>query len=695
VDELLSEFLSESHENLSQLDLDLVELEKDPTSAERLASVFRTFHTMKGVAGFLNFSKLEALAHAAEDLLSRLRDGELVLDAPITSSLLAAVDAVRRMLAVIAAQGDDGDSAYAELIESLAVESLAAVPTPPPAYAGAAKANGTAAAVDPARSRRRRKAEAEAPDGVRGNAKAIALEAGTAEDVPAAQSVEPLRPSRDDAARAPANAPARDDGGEPAAVPAAHDSTIRVNVHLLDKVMNLVGELVLVRNQVLQFASGSQESAFVGASQRLNLITTELQEGIMKTRMQPIGTIWSKFQRIVRDLALACDKQVRIAMEGEETELDKTLIEAIRDPLTHVVRNAIDHGIETPEARVAAGKPELLPFEVVGVAAHGKIALAMIPQLNPDAVILDIEMPEMNGLQTLAALRPRYPSLPVIMFSTLSARGATATLDALELGANDYVLKPSNAAGATGDLAAVTAELVRKLRLHCLGALGAARPPSAANPAQPALLAARPAHLASPAVVAIGVSTGGPNALGELLPAFPADLPVPLLIVQHMPRVFTKFLADRLASKSLIPVREASVGDQLEPGNAWIAPGDFHMTIKRAGAQIQIDTNQEPPENSCRPAVDVLFRSVAAVYGPRALAVVMTGMGQDGLRGCETIRRNEGRVIVQDERSSVVWGMPGAVAQAGLAEAIVPLKDLAEVIMRRLGATAGCSLVPG
>ena len=328
---------------------------------------------------------------------------------------------------------------------------------------------------------------------------------------------------------------------------------------------------------------------------------------------------------------------------------------------------------------------EVLPFAMVGPAANGKIALALIPQLNPDAIILDIEMPEMDGLQTLAAIRREYKALPVIMFSTLSARGATATLDALELGATDYVLKPSSTAGATQNLEAVTTELVHKIRLHCLGlaASRGAQAPAARAPRPEPLLVTRP-RPEPPEVVAIGISTGGPNALAELVPAFSADLPVPVLIVQHMPRVFTKFLAERLAAKSKLPVREARHGEKLVPGQVWIAPGDFHMAVKKHGADFVIDINQDPPENSCRPAVDVLFRSVAAVYGPRALAVVMTGMGQDGLRGCALIRQNQGSVVVQDEPSSVVWGMPGAVAQAGLAEALVPLTELAALITRRV-----------
>jgi two-component system chemotaxis sensor kinase CheA len=370
MDEILGEFLTESHENLGQLDQDLVELEKDPRSADRLASVFRTFHTMKGVAGFLNLSKLEALAHAAEDLLSSLRDGELILDAAITSSLLAAVDAVRQMLATVEASGSDGATDYSDLIGSLraflANQSNGAnepgdEPAPPViAHAGKGNAMATNGSADGLKQRQQNELEHN-----NANAAVLAPHENVAHGEVAGQSGGDVTEAKSSAEPAPqaasglavpaANA-ARNELGEPAVTTGA-DSTIRVNVHLLDKLMNLVGELVLVRNQVLQFASSLQEATFLGASQRLNLITTELQGGIMKTRMQPIGNIWNKFPRIVRDLALACGKQVRIEMEGEETELDKTLIEAIRDPLTHLVRNAIDHGIESPRERLAAGKP--------------------------------------------------------------------------------------------------------------------------------------------------------------------------------------------------------------------------------------------------------------------------------------------------------------------------------------------------
>ena len=328
-------------------------------------------------------------------------------------------------------------------------------------------------------------------------------------------------------------------------------------------------------------------------------------------------------------------------------------------------------------SKILSTVPEI---EVAGIAANGRIALAKIPQVNPDVIILDIEMPDMNGLETLAAIRETYPKLPVIMFSTFTIAGATATLEALSLGANDYATKPSNMVNVEAANQHILTELVPKIKLF--GAVrGEGRVKRTYVYSSPSPTPDSPPP--TPSVLAIGVSAGGPNALAELLPALSADFPVPILIVQHMPPMFTKLLAERLASKCKIRVREATPGAVLEPGIAWIAPGDFHMMVERNGDTVQIATNQAPPENFCRPAVDVLFRSVAQVYGANSLVVVLTGMGQDGLRGCGHIHEVGGTIFVQDEASSVVWGMPGLVANAGLAERIIALDQMADVINLR------------
>lgn len=324
-------------------------------------------------------------------------------------------------------------------------------------------------------------------------------------------------------------------------------------------------------------------------------------------------------------------------------------------------------------------------IDVVGVAANGKIALAKIPQLNPDLITLDMEMPEMDGLTTLVELRKLYPKLPVIMFSTLTQRGAEATIDALSRGANDYVTKPANVGSVTAAIQNVRNELIPKIKAFCpwTSPVPVMRPSrmesglSATRFAKPGV--SRNGRID---VIAIGVSTGGPNALQVVIPKLPASLPVPVVIVQHMPPIFTKHLADRLNQLSPLEVREASAGDAVQAGRILIAPGDYHMVMRREGTAVRIGLNQGTPEHSCRPAVDVMFRSVAETYGPNVLAVVLTGMGQDGAKGCGVIRDRGGRTLVQDEATSVVWGMPGAVAHAGAADKVLPLEKIAAEIVQ-------------
>ena len=317
-------------------------------------------------------------------------------------------------------------------------------------------------------------------------------------------------------------------------------------------------------------------------------------------------------------------------------------------------------------------------IEVVGSASDGRLGLAKIEQLHPELVTLDIEMPVMNGLDALAQMHKLYPHMPVIMFSTLTERGAAATLDALSLGASDYVTKPSNLGSVPAAMESIRAGLIPKIKALC--GRGLFRPRATPSPPPRVPLAANRRI----EIVAIGSSTGGPNALAEVIPHIPKDFPVPVLIVQHMPPVFTQLLAQRLSSRSQISVREGVAGGNVAPGEAWIAPGNYHMSVLRKGTAVSLNLTQGPPENSCRPAVDVLFRSVSRAYGASVLAVVMTGMGHDGTLGAKQIREAGGEVLVQDERSSVVWGMPGAVVDAGVADKICPLQDLAQEIVRRV-----------
>jgi two-component system chemotaxis response regulator CheB len=327
--------------------------------------------------------------------------------------------------------------------------------------------------------------------------------------------------------------------------------------------------------------------------------------------------------------------------------------------------------------------------EVVGSAANGVIALKMIPLLNPDVVTLDIEMPEMDGLETLRHIRKSYPDLIVIMFSTLSERGAAITLEALTLGANDYVTKAANSGSLDQSMSRLRGELVPKFKQFFALANEQApqqptsiyKPVTSQSPS-PRIGVLKPRTACH--AVAIGVSTGGPPALAVLMPMLPADFQQPIFIVQHMPPVFTRLLAERLQTLTKLRVREATHGMLVEGGNVYIAPGDYHMKVTRKGTTIITTLDQSQPENSCRPAVDVLFRSMADVYGSSAMAVILTGMGRDGLRGIERLRAMGSYVVAQDEASSVVWGMPGAVVSAGLADSVVDLKCVVPEIQRHL-----------
>ena len=323
--ETIREFLVESHENLSRLDQDLVELEKHPNDANLLGSIFRTIHTIKGACGFLAFSVLEAITHQAETLLSQLRDGQRELTPALVSLILETVDATRKVLAAIETSGKEGTERFEELTERLRVAAQLTTGREVPAAS-----NPSSAAAPPA----------------------LVAQPADGKSSPPLREDEPLEKEEERTKR-------KESGKEEdvARSSAAVDANIRVGVGLLDKLMDLVGELVLTRNQILQFNVEREDAALNATSQRLNLITTELQEGVMKTRMQPIGVVWNKLPRVVRDMSMTLGKQIQLQMDGAETELDRTIIEAIKDPLMHVIRNSCDHGIEIPEVRMRAGKP--------------------------------------------------------------------------------------------------------------------------------------------------------------------------------------------------------------------------------------------------------------------------------------------------------------------------------------------------
>ena len=343
-------------------------------------------------------------------------------------------------------------------------------------------------------------------------------------------------------------------------------------------------------------------------------------------------------------------------------------------------------------------------FQVAGYASNGSLAMLQEAELHPDVITMDIEMPEMDGLATVAALRARGSKALIIMCSTLTKQGAQSTIEALLRGANDYVTKPDGNDSMESSIQSMRLELIPKIKQFFLSSsqrnqkcslITASQQPSVYTP-RPVLGVQKDAAdldsagypvkgLPSPYdVVAIGVSTGGPTALLNLLPRLPANFPLPIVIVQHMPPIFTRQLAERLNTESAIEVLEAEQGMALAPGKALLAPGGHHMQLKRLLHSVHIVLTDGERENSCRPAVDVLFRSVHSIYGSRSLAVILTGMGQDGLRGTEALKKEGAYVIAQDQASSVVWGMPGAIVEAGLADRVVGLNEMASAILRRV-----------
>jgi two-component system, chemotaxis family, sensor kinase CheA len=389
-DDIVREFLIESNDNLDSLDRELIQLEKEPGNRNTLASIFRTIHTIKGTCGFLGFSKLESVAHVGENLLSRLREGELALTPEMTTALLRMVDAIRQMLQSIEAVGNEGERQDQDLVETLvrlnqdpketasAATPLDSPPTGPPSLVHGPKLNVSEPSNESA-AQGNGQVESVA---VINQVHALEEHPGDHES-PQDRSPAGLQPIADNSAAQQGNRGS------------ASESSIRVDVGLLDKLMNLVGELVLARNQILQVSNTTKDAGLQAPTQRLNLITTELQEGVMKTRMQPIGNIWSKFPRTVRDVATACAKQVRIEMEGKETELDKTIIESIKDPLTHIVRNSVDHGIETPQKRIESGKPPEGRLSLRAFHEGGQVNI----EIADDGAGLDVERIRRKALE--------------------------------------------------------------------------------------------------------------------------------------------------------------------------------------------------------------------------------------------------------------------------------------------------------
>ncbi len=319
-------------------------------------------------------------------------------------------------------------------------------------------------------------------------------------------------------------------------------------------------------------------------------------------------------------------------------------------------------------------------LKVIGTAADGTAALKSLKELAPDIITLDVEMPGLSGIDTVREVRKQNPHIPIIMFSSLTEIGSTATLEALTAGASDYVTKPTGTANVMESKERIKKDLITKIKALC-------SKPNALK--KPTIKPVRLAKFTKPkatefSIVAIGCSTGGPTALAEIIPHIPANFSLPVVITQHMPPVFTKSLATRLSQLSKIKVVEAEEGMPLEAGKVYIAPGDFHLELKKVDGKVVLHTHKGAQENSCRPAVDVMFRSIPSVYGGKVLGVILTGMGQDGMLGAKLLAEHGGSILVQDEETSVVWGMPGAVVTEGLADEILPLKQIAAEIVAKV-----------
>ena len=347
-------------------------------------------------------------------------------------------------------------------------------------------------------------------------------------------------------------------------------------------------------------------------------------------------------------------------------------------------------------------------IRVVGTATNGREAVQKIRVLRPDVTVLDVEMPEMDGLATLEVIKRQHLKTVVIMFSSLTSQGAKTTLEALSRGAVDFVPKPKGTGAFSESVKTIENLLIPKI--EALGpssngrrpqrmALKKAKGPLRKVPVEKDSLAKkqdtkrpctlppkgrilRPSRIEA---VGIGVSTGGPNSLNEVIPRFPANFRLPVFLVQHMPPVFTAQLAHRLDQKSKLKVVEAQDNMKVKGGTVYIAPGDFHMEVKRKDKTNVVTLNQKPPENSCRPAVDVLFRSLAETYGGKVIATVMTGMGQDGLKGAQVLKQKGAIILAQDKETCVVWGMPKFVAESGIADRIVPLGGITSTILELSG----------
>lgn len=331
--------------------------------------------------------------------------------------------------------------------------------------------------------------------------------------------------------------------------------------------------------------------------------------------------------------------------------------------------------------RILSAQPDI---NVIGAANDGIHALSVLNNNEVDLVLLDIEMPEMDGLTALPLILQQNPNVRVIIASALTSNGSKATIQALTSGAADYVSKPSTTSLMTS-VGSITKELLEKIRSLQYFEGNVSKVKKTEPETSRSTLQTEPRQKGEAQIVVIGSSTGGPNALMQVIKRLSPDFTLPIVIVQHMPAYFITALGESLMRTTGRPCFEIKNGDQLHDGCIYLAPGDLHAEFTRTHKGVILYLNDNPPENFCRPAVDPMFRSAAKVFGKNLIAVILTGMGEDGKKGCEEIRRQGGWIIAQDQETSVVWGMPGAVVQAGLADAVLPLESIADKIQNICG----------
>ncbi len=456
-------------------------------------------------------------------------------------------------------------------------------------------------------------------------------------------------------------------------------------------------------------ANGAEALATLAATGRPHLVTVNWH--------MPVMDGLELVRRLRRDPAHRDLPLLMISTEHDRGRIAEALQAGVNDYLAKpftaaaLVQKLVDLGLCTAETAAADGRRPIRvlvcddshtirsllsatlatdgELQVAGTAVNGQACLEALASDLPDLVLLDVEMPVMDGITALREIRRRHPRLPVLMFSSLTERGAKATVEALLAGANDYVAKPAGL--DPGEVAAkIRAEVITRIKALVPRGRPAAAPAKPAAAGSPLPARPQPAGRRGPVQgVVIAVSTGGPTALAEVLPTLGRTAPVPILIVQHMPAVFTTQLADRLTKLCGFPVREVADAMAIAPGDVLLAPGGRHLELTGDAATPRVRLTDAPPENSCRPSADVLFRSAARVWGGGTLGVVLTGMGRDGLAGCRAIAEAGGGVIAQDEFSSVVWGMPGEVVRAGLADAVLPLAQVGVEVALRLKRRGG------